>query len=106
MPSYGERIAAARGHAALSQAELAFALSNRLGRALPSDIVSKWERNKRLPREDEWVALADELGVAVDDLLRPSPRVAAEAAAVESAAVAAAGEMEDRRQRERRRGKR
>lgn len=63
----GQRIRAARKAAALSQEEL----GERIGR--PKNSISEWERDLRTPNIRVLTALADTLGITIDDLVRGNP---------------------------------
>ena len=60
----------ARMNRGLSQAEVAAAVTETNVRKVTQQAVAKWENCQSKPRADLLVAVADVLGVTVDDLLK------------------------------------
>lgn len=54
----------------LSQAQVAAAVTETNTRKVTQQAVAKWESGQAMPRADLLVAVADVLGVTVDELLK------------------------------------
>lgn len=87
---FAKRLADVRGNRKMSQADLA----KRVG--ISKDTIINWEQGRNTPRLDLACALADALGCALDDLVRPFPATLSElkASAARSAAASPRAEVD------------
>lgn len=76
--TFVHRLREIRRTAKISQAELADRVSSSLSYRIDSTAITRMERGDRVVRLDEAVAIADVLGVSLDEMLHEGGEVAAQ----------------------------